>query len=77
MERAIGGCDLWLVGCGHLPPDLVFLCPWSLNLDNYKEILFQKIFGLKQKERNSLKVPPKSSHMRLPLNDFKAFRAKA
>lgn len=54
--------------CGHLPPDLVCLCPWSLNLDHYKEVLFQEIFGLKQRERNSLKVSqPESS---LILRDY-------
>lgn len=45
LERALTSCDLYSV-CGLLPPGLglVFkfasrICPWSLNLDYYKEIL--------------------------------------
>lgn len=52
-------------GCGLLPPDLGCFCPWSLNLDHYKEILFKKNLALKQREReeqskslNSLIVIP-------------------
>ena len=55
------------------------LCPWCLNLDHYKEILFQnskflnqKFWFKAQREEQSKSIPPESKES--PLNDFKGLR---